>query len=340
MNVLRDLLALVMVVGVTAGCATSGPSAPDTAAVIKLMDTPLRDTSICLGPGNTYYMTGAIQPFWKYNEGVKLWKSPDLVHWEPLGMVWKYGDSPWHKKYLEAKKPLWAPEVHYLKRTFWLTYSMPGWDGTPKTSGSGLLRSATGKPEGPYVDVQPDERLGDEIDASLFEDTDGTVWFVWHSGKIAPMKRDMSGLAEPYTWLKTSAPTPTQTTIPNSAQKSPAPARTTTPGLKAPSCSNTTAATTSPERKRSMEDTTAWSPPPPRSKAPTANVVSPSATPATSRSSRTPKAAGGQPSSATTPPHPKSKPPTSSPSSSTPVARCAKHHAFFLTKMGDVPHKR
>ena len=30
--------------------------------------------------------------------------------------------------------------------------------------------------------------LGDEIDASLFEDDDGAVYFLWHSGKIARMK--------------------------------------------------------------------------------------------------------------------------------------------------------
>ena len=119
-------------------------------------------------------------------------------------MVWKYGESPWHRPYLEARKPLWAPEIHHLKGTFWLTYSLPGWDGTGRTSGCGLLRSMTGKPEGPYHDVQPAERLGDEIDASLFQDDDGSVCFLWHSGKLARMKTDMSGLAEPYHWLKTS----------------------------------------------------------------------------------------------------------------------------------------
>jgi xylan 1,4-beta-xylosidase len=172
----------------------------------RLIDTPLRDTSICRGPDGTWYLTGTVEPFWAFNEGIKLWKSKDLVKWEPLGFVWNYGGSPWHKPYLEKKKPLWAPEVHYLKGTFWLTYSMPGWDGTAKTSGSGLLRSTTGTPEGPYVDAQPSERLGDEIDASLFEDDDGAVYFLWHSGKMARMKSDMSGLAEPYRWLKTSSP--------------------------------------------------------------------------------------------------------------------------------------
>ena len=170
----------------------------------KIMDTPLRDTSICRGPDGTWYLTGTVEPFWAYNEGIKVWKSPDLTNWTALGFVWKYGASPWHKPYLEKKKPLWAPEIHFLKGTFWLTYSIPGWDGTDKTSGSGLLKSTSGKPEGPYEDVHPGERLGDEIDASLFQDDDGTVYFLWHSGKIARMKPDMSGLAEPYRWLKTT----------------------------------------------------------------------------------------------------------------------------------------
>jgi hypothetical protein len=168
----------------------------------KLMDTPLRDTSICRGPDGTWYLTGTVEPFWAYNEGIKVWKSSDLTNWTGLGFVWKYGGSPWQKPYLDKKKPLWAPEVHFLKNTFWLTYSLPGWDGTGRTSGCGLLKSTSGKAEGPYQDMQPGERLGDEIDASLFEDDDGAVHFLWHSGKIAKMKPDMTGLAEPYRWLK------------------------------------------------------------------------------------------------------------------------------------------
>ncbi len=189
----------------TAASRAADPALP---GLRRLLDTPLRDTSICRGPDGTWYLTGTVEPFWAYNQGIKLWKSKDLAAWEPLGFVWKYGASPWHKPYLEAQKPLWAPEVHYLKGTFWLTYSLPGWDGTGKTSGCGLLKSTSGRPEGPYVDMQPDTRLGDEIDASLFQDDDGTVYYLWHSGKIARMKPDLSGLAEPYHWLKTTTPDP------------------------------------------------------------------------------------------------------------------------------------
>ncbi len=173
-----------------------------------LLDTPLRDTSLCRGPEGDWYLTGTVEPFWDYNEGIKVWKSKDLSKWEPLGMVWKYGASPWHRPYLEKRKPLWAPEIHYLKSNFWLTYSIPGWDGTGRTSGCGLLKSTTGKAEGPYEDVQPGERMGDEIDASLFQDDDGTVYYLWHSGKIARLKPDMSGLAEPYHWLRTTTTDP------------------------------------------------------------------------------------------------------------------------------------
>ena len=191
-----------------AGGPANAPKPP--MGLRKLLDTPLRDPSICLGPDHTYYLTGTSEPFWGFNNenGIRLWKSKDLVKWEPLGTVWRYGASPWHAKYLKAREPLWAPEVHYHKGTFWLTYSMPGWDGTGKTSGSGLLKSTSGKPEGPYQDMHPAERLGDEIDTSLFEDDDGTMYFLWHSGKIARLKPDMSGLAEPYHWLRSTTVDP------------------------------------------------------------------------------------------------------------------------------------
>ncbi len=204
---------LILVGGVAAGFAdvqsAEVPVAQNPSGVLplrKLMETPLRDPSICRGPGKEWYLTGTIEPFWSFNQGIQVWRSQNLTNWESLGMVWRYGTSAWHKPFLKAKKPLWAPEIHYLKGTFWLTYSMPGWDGTAKTSGSGLLKSVTGRAEGPYADVHPGERLGDEIDASLFEDDDGRVYFLWHSGKIARMTPDMSGLAEPYRWLRTSEP--------------------------------------------------------------------------------------------------------------------------------------
>ncbi|MDR3690314.1 MAG: family 43 glycosylhydrolase [Fimbriimonas sp.] len=198
------LLALPPALAIQGG--SQAPDRNSLPGLRKLMDSPLRDPSICRAPDGYYYLTGTVEPFYGFNEGIKVWKSKDLVDWAPLGFVWKYGTSPWHKPYLEKSISLWAPEIHYLRGTFWLCYSMPGYDGTAKTSGCGLLKSVSGKAEGPYIDMHPNDRLGDEIDASLFEDTDGRVYFLWHSGKIARMTDDMTALAEPYHWLRTRVP--------------------------------------------------------------------------------------------------------------------------------------
>ena len=45
--------------------------------------------------------------------------------------------------------------------------------------------------------MSPNERLGDEIDASLFEDDDGAMYFVWHCGKLRKLEPDFTGAAEP-----------------------------------------------------------------------------------------------------------------------------------------------
>ncbi len=183
---------------------------PPPAGLRKLMDEPLRDPSVCRATDGYYYLTGTSEPFWENNHthGIRVWRSPDLFEWQALGTVWRCGESPWHKPYLLAGKPLWAPEIHYYEGTFWLTYSMPGWDNTAKTSGSGLLRSSTGQPDGPYEDMHPHAPLGDEIDASLFHDTDGTLYFLWHSGKIAPLTTDRRNFAEPAHWIQTTVADP------------------------------------------------------------------------------------------------------------------------------------
>jgi len=179
-------------------------------AVQPILNQKLRDPSICTGPDGTYYLTGttANNPagssdttgWWYKNEGIRIWKSNDLRSWEPLGLVWSLDkDATWAKAFKKErgvmKRALWAPEIFYLKGTFWLTYSM-------NYRGCGLLRSTSGKAEGPYVDIKTDGPLTGNIDASLFQDDDGSVYFVYQNGMIARLKDDMSGLAEEPRHLK------------------------------------------------------------------------------------------------------------------------------------------
>ena len=174
-------------------------------AVKPLFDGALRDPSVCIGPDGIYYLTGtsANNPaggkdttgWWFVNEGIRIWKSRDLKHWEPLGLIWSLDKDAARAKDFKVEKgirrrALWAPEINYIKGTFWLTYSM-------NYGGCGLLKSTTGKPEGPYKDVKTDGPLTNgRIDASLFQDDDGKVYFVYQNGLLARMKDDMTGFAE------------------------------------------------------------------------------------------------------------------------------------------------
>lgn len=77
-----------------------------------------------------------------------------------------------------------------------MTYSLGFNDGYC----GGILVSTTGKPEGPYTDTTT-SKLVDNIDGSLFQDDDGTVYYIYDEGLIAPLKDDLSGFAGEFTPL-------------------------------------------------------------------------------------------------------------------------------------------
>lgn len=185
---------------------TGEPALP---IVTPLIDVGLRDTAVCLGPDHTYYMTGTIGPdFMTANAGIQLWKSKDLKHWDDMGLVWQVErDGTWQKQWTtkngNKRRAVWAPEIHYVHGNFYIPYCVTG-------LGTAMLRSATGRPEGPYVSANtPDAPLTRSgIDASLFEDDDGKVYFVYGSGLIARLKDDLSGLADAPVQLRCDTPDP------------------------------------------------------------------------------------------------------------------------------------
>lgn len=192
-------VAGLVLAGLPLSAQTTRPANPAVRGLKPLFDYPVRDTCVCLANG-LYYLTGTTghPTWWKTNEGIRIWRSKDLKAWEPLGLVWTFEkDATWQKKVVDGCRAIWAPELHYLKGTFWIAYCV-NWPG----GGTGVLKSTSGKAEGPYVDVQADGPLTPEIDASLFQDDDGKVYFVHQNGKIARMKDDMSGLAEKPRHLK------------------------------------------------------------------------------------------------------------------------------------------
>jgi beta-xylosidase len=157
-------------------------------------DTQVRDTIVILGGDGNYYLTGSTgADIWDHNDGVEIWRSPDLKKWDYVGLVWSFEkDATWEKDWRWHRKPvraLWAPELHYIKsrKNYYIAHSMP-------PGNRGILKSATGKPEGPYVNaLAHDGYFPGGIDGTLFEDDDGRAYYTsGGAGTIALMKEDMS----------------------------------------------------------------------------------------------------------------------------------------------------
>ncbi len=161
------------------------------------MSDKIRDPFIMKGPDGQYYMTGTTAgSFWGETVGVKIWKSNDLCEWEDLGYVWTLdgdGKDSWYfnrppaKSNKPAKHPyaVWAPEIHYLNGTWWLTVSRNG-------GGNGLLKSTTGNVFGPYEEVLHYDK---GIDSHLFSDGDD-VYYTYGYQQLAKMTPDMSGIQD------------------------------------------------------------------------------------------------------------------------------------------------
>lgn len=188
--------------------------------VKPLFDHWLRDTYINLGNDGYYYMTGTTglegrETARDLSPGIRLWRSKNLKDWEDMGYVWAFEeDGTWqkdfeiikdgpkedlnHNKIGEKRRTLWAPEIHYIesKDNYFIVGCTPE---NPHGRGSYILRSTSGKATGPYENIEgnSDGPIFPQIDGSLFEDEDGTVYFIGHSHQIARMKDDMSGFAEP-----------------------------------------------------------------------------------------------------------------------------------------------
>jgi len=145
--------------------------------------------------GDGYYYTVSA-----YNRGdnqahfLPLWRSADLITWTNLGIVWGNNQSPW----LNQQDPggtIEAPEIHYINNNYWIAYSF--YKNIYLVS---ALKSTTGLPTGPYVDVQPGSPLKGHyyVDGSMFQDDDGTVYYLWSgggkSGFIQQFNSTMTGL--------------------------------------------------------------------------------------------------------------------------------------------------
>ena len=172
------------------GAAVSNGLLPD---IKPLWDVHIRDTIICLGGDGHYYMTGTTgDNCWAINDGIELWRSPDLKSWSYLGLVWSIErDGTWEKNWTMRSgvpfRAIWAPEIHYIAGQYVICTSISG-------VGMGLLKSSSGKPEGPYVHaISDDQPIKGSIDSTLFEDDDGRIYLSYGNARVLrEVARDFS----------------------------------------------------------------------------------------------------------------------------------------------------
>ncbi|WP_454714270.1 family 43 glycosylhydrolase [Caulobacter segnis] len=164
-------------------------------AIRPIWDAHIRDTIVCLGGDGFYYMTGTTgDNCWAVNDGVELWRSRDLKAWDYLGLVWSIDrDGTWEKNWTARAgvpfRALWAPEIHFLGGEFYICHCISG-------VGIGVLKSTTGRAEGPYVHVLSDTPIKGGIDSTLFEAADGKIYLSWGAAtKIREIKPDFSDFA-------------------------------------------------------------------------------------------------------------------------------------------------
>jgi xylan 1,4-beta-xylosidase len=166
-------------------------------AIQPIIDVQVRDTIVCRGGDGNFYMTGSTgENIWAYNRGVELWKSPDLKKWHYIGLVWdmdKEGtwEKAWRPLHDKPCRAIWAPEIHFIRNNYYICLSIA-------PTGISILKSTSGKAEGPYVHAfSPEKPIINAIDPTLFEDTDGKVYFTSSSAThIVQLKDDLSGYAD------------------------------------------------------------------------------------------------------------------------------------------------
>ena len=150
-----------------------------------LIPCALRDVCLIRDKDGAYYCTGSFWDVDEYRRDVVLFRSEDLYHWKPLPPVYSYAklkddglitdiakfdetiakdreSKDWRAKIQIGEQKVWPMGGNYYMNA--QSFSQPG--------GHFLLKSTTGKIEGPYEGIQQIRGVAD-----LMEDHDGSVIF-------------------------------------------------------------------------------------------------------------------------------------------------------------------
>lgn len=137
--------------------------------------------------GTYFYLATSTFEWWP---GVRIHRSPDLVHWELIGHALTRRSQA-DLRGVPDSGGVWAPALSYADGKFWLIYSdVKALNGASKDVRNYLI--AADDPRGPWSEPVYLNRSG--FDPSLFHDTDGRKWLVNQAWKIFPMAEGFAGI--------------------------------------------------------------------------------------------------------------------------------------------------
>ncbi|RDV29373.1 hypothetical protein DXV75_02700 [Alteromonas aestuariivivens] len=142
----------------------------------------LRDCQV-FREGDWWYLTGTSYPHWsrqetdgELNQGVVLYRSKDLNHWDFVDYV---VERPQPDKWYYRR--FWAPEIHKIGGKWYALFNARndelGYEG--QYTGYAVAENL----EGPYRVVTEEAPLTKGNDLTFFEDDDGKVWAFWNQGR-------------------------------------------------------------------------------------------------------------------------------------------------------------
>ncbi len=158
------------------------------------LDKTLVSPSVTLGHDGQFYMVGT-NSSWQAPTAdcrVTLWRSRDLETWESMGDILSYEEDLFHEAILDHAVPIQSAELMYSqsRNNYYLVFTTL--DTTAKTW---LFHSISGKPEGPFVNVN-ESFIAQGVDGCLYEE-DQTLYLMWSNGKIARLNQRVTDLAGP-----------------------------------------------------------------------------------------------------------------------------------------------
>lgn len=157
-----------------ASASSAVPSVPAGMFVNPVLRADFPDPFV-LRVGDVYYAYATTD----VSQNLQLARSSDLVTWEVL-------DDPLPKLAAWSSGDTWAPEVFQTSAGFVLYYTSRAPEiKRPDGSGSQCITLAVSAvPEGPFIDSSTEPlvcqaELGGSIDATAFEDPDGSRYLIW-----------------------------------------------------------------------------------------------------------------------------------------------------------------